>query len=178
MCHIKKLKRQLHKFQNKLTTSGKVPAAPKDLNNLKEIHLCYANVLAVIRESKCSFNNAYRMAETACSTIRDFIIIAELRMVNEVTYTSTIKKMADPKLSVKPIEQECPKQLQGLLPIIKCLHVAKKLFPLTVHDSFYSQTALMSIQQKWLKPPNVKKSMTNSVIILTSCTFLNKVFYK
>ena len=58
---------------------------------------------------KCSLSNAYRLAGTARSTIRDLIGIAELKIVNEVTYQSTLERLGDPKLSVKGIEQECRK---------------------------------------------------------------------
>ena len=85
-----------------------------------------------------SLNNAYRLAGTARSTIRDFIGIAELQIVNEVTYQSTLEKLGDPKLSVKGVEQECQRQLAGLLPLVKRLRVAKKLLPLALDDALYS----------------------------------------
>lgn len=58
-------------------------------------------------KKKCSLNNAYRLAGTARSTIGDFLGIVELRIVNKVTYQSTLERLGDPKLSVKSIEQEC-----------------------------------------------------------------------
>ena len=78
------------------------------------------------------------LAGTARSTIRDFLGIAELQIVNEVTYQSTLERLGDPKLSVKRIEQECRRQLGGLLPLVKRLRVAKKLLPLALEDAFYS----------------------------------------
>ena len=87
---------------------------------------------------KCSLNNAYRLAGTARSTIRDFIGIAELKIVNEVTYQSMLERLGDPKLPVKGIEQECQRQLGGLLPLVKRLRTAKKLLPLALDDAFYS----------------------------------------
>ena len=44
------------------------------------------------------------LAGTARNTIRDFIGITELRIVNEVTFQSTLEKLGDPKLPVKTIE--------------------------------------------------------------------------
>ena len=78
-----------------------------DRNDLAQIHRRYAAVLSTLSEKKCSLNNAYRLAGTARSTIRDFIGIAELKILNEVTYQSTFQRLGDPKLSVKGIEQEC-----------------------------------------------------------------------
>ena len=77
-------------------------------------------------------------AGKACSTIRDFIWIAELKIVNEVTYQSTLERLGDPKLSVKGIEQECRRQLGGLLPLVKRVPVTRKLLSLALDDAFYS----------------------------------------
>ena len=64
-------------------------------------------VLSSLNEKKCSLNNAYRLAGTVRSMIRDFLSIAELKIVNEVTYRSTLERLGDLKLSVKRIELEC-----------------------------------------------------------------------
>ncbi|KAL9976819.1 hypothetical protein ACROYT_G014154 [Oculina patagonica] len=70
---VKKLEQQLRAYAQPMPSQD-APTAPKvDRNDLDEIHRRYGKVLAVIRERKCSLNNAYRMAETARSTIRDFI---------------------------------------------------------------------------------------------------------
>ena len=109
-----------------------------DWNDLTEIHRRYAAVLSIMNEKKCSLNNAYRLAGTARSTVRDFLGIAELRIVNEVTYESTLERLGDPKLSVKRIEQECRRQLGDLLPFVKRLRIAKRLLPMALDDAFYS----------------------------------------
>ena len=88
---------------------------------------------SIMNEKKCSLNNAYRLAGTARSTG-----IAELRIVNEVTYESTLERLGDPKLSVKRIEQECRRQLGDLLPFVKQLRIAKRLLPMALDDAFYS----------------------------------------
>ena len=51
-------------------------AAKVDRNDLTEIHCRYAAVLSIMNEKKCSLNNAYRLAGTARSTVRDFLGIA------------------------------------------------------------------------------------------------------
>ena len=139
---IGRLQRQLQELQNRGTPQAdredEATCAKVDRNDLQEIHRRYSAVLSVLCTRKCSLNNAYRLAKTARSTIRDFIGIAELRIVNEQTYHSTLEMMSDPKLSVRTIEAECRKQLGGLLPYIHRLRTAKKLLPLAVDDSFYS----------------------------------------
>ena len=60
-----------------------------------------------LNERQCSLNNAYRLAGTACSTIRDFLGLAKLRIVNKVTYKSTLERLGEPKIAVKRIKQEC-----------------------------------------------------------------------
>ena len=137
---IKALEQELQTLKNSSepSTNHEAAAAKVDHNDLAEIHRRYAVVLSTLNEKKCSLNNAYRLAGTARSTIRDFLGIAELKIVNEVTYQSTLERLGDPKLSVKRIEQECRRQLGGLLPLVKRLRVAKKLLPLALEDAFYS----------------------------------------
>jgi len=138
---IKALEQQLRTLQNSSEPSAGTnheAAAKVNWNDLAEIHRRYVAVLSTLNGKKCSLNNAYRLAGTACSMIRDFLGIAELRIVNEVTYKSTLERLGDPKLSVKRIEQECQRQLGDLLPLVKRLCVAKKLLPLALEDAFYS----------------------------------------
>ena len=89
-------------------------------------------------QEKCSLNNVCRLERTAQSTIRDFLSLAELRIVNEVTFQSTLERVGNPKPAVKTIKQECQKELDGPLPVLKRLHLMKKLLPLALDDGFYS----------------------------------------
>ena len=146
---IKALEQELRTLTNSSGTSTNHEAAAKvDHNDLAEIHQRYAVVLSILNKNKCSLNNAYRLAGTACSTIRDFLAIAELKIVNEVIYQSTLERLGDPKLSVKRIEQECRRQPGGLLPLVKRLCVAKKLLPLALEDAFYSKRSLLRTTKK------------------------------
>ena len=137
---IKALEQELQtlKHSSEPSANNEAAAAKVDRNDLVEIHRRYVAVLSSLNEKKCSLNNAYRIAGTAQSTIRDFLGIAELKIVNEVTYRSTLERLGDPKLSVRRIEQECQRQLGGLLLVVKCLRVSKKLLPLALEDAFYS----------------------------------------
>ena len=76
-------------------------------------------------------------ADTVRSTIRDFCGTAELKIDNEGTYRSTPERLGDPKQSVKRIKQECQRQLGGLLPVVKRLHITKKLLLLPLEGAFY-----------------------------------------
>ena len=76
--HIKALERQLHEPRSNGAepTTETSAAAKVDCNDLEEVHRRYENVLSVLAERKSSLNhvnNAYRMAGTARSTIRDFL---------------------------------------------------------------------------------------------------------
>ena len=51
------------------------------------------NCVVDLQEKKCSLNNAYGLAGTVSSTIRDFLGIAELRSVNEVAFQSTLERL-------------------------------------------------------------------------------------
>ena len=136
---IKALEQELRTLKNSSEPSATQETAAKvDRNDLAEIHQRYVAVLSILNQKKCSLNNAYRLAGTASSTMRDFLGIAELKIVNEVTYQSTLERLGDPKLAVKGIEQECQRQLGDLLPLVKRLRVSKELLPLALEDAFYS----------------------------------------
>ena len=113
---MKALKQQLQAMQNPAVLSpvNHEVAAKADRNGFAEIHSHHSAVLSTLQEKKCSLNNAYRLAGTAHSIIRDFLGIAELRIVDEVTFQSTLNRVGDPRLAVKTIKQECREQLGGL----------------------------------------------------------------
>ena len=104
---MKALEQQLQMLTNSSQQSAannQEAAGKVGRNGLAEIHPRYAAMLSTLME-KCCLNNAYRLADTARSTVRDFLSIAELRIVNKVTYQSTMERRGDPKLSVKIIDQ-------------------------------------------------------------------------
>ena len=51
-------------------------------HNLESIHERYNRVLDILREERCSVANAFRLARCHRSTIRDFVAIAELKIVD------------------------------------------------------------------------------------------------
>ena len=52
-------------------------------HSLAKIHTRYQRVLQILKENNCSMANAFWLAGCPRSTIRDFIAIAELRIVDE-----------------------------------------------------------------------------------------------
>ena len=84
---IKALEQELRFLKNssEASSANHEAAAKVHRNDLAEIHRRYAAVLSTLNAKKCSLNNAYRLAGTARSTIREFIGIAQLKIVNEVT---------------------------------------------------------------------------------------------
>ena len=137
---INALEQQLRATQNPKvpSTANQEASAKVDRNDLAEIHRRYTAVLSTLQEKKCTLTNAYRPAGTARSTISDFLGVAELKIVNEVTFESTLERMGNPKLAVKTIEQECRKQLGGPLPVVKRLRLTRKLLPLAQDNAFHS----------------------------------------
>ena len=135
---INALEQQLRATQNPKvpSTANQEASAKVDRNDLAEIHRRYTAVLSTLQEKKCTLTNAYRPAGTARSTISDFLGVAELKIVNEVTFESTLERLG--KLAVKTIEQECRKQLGGLLPVVKRLRLTRKLLPLAQDNAFHS----------------------------------------
>ena len=137
---INALEQQLRAMQDPKvpSTANQEASAKVDRNDLAEIHRRYTAVLSTLQEKKCTLTTAYRLAGTARSTISDFLGVAELKIVNEVTFESTLERMGNPKLAVKTIEQECRKQLGGLLPVVKRLRLMRKLLPLAQDNAFHS----------------------------------------
>ena len=91
--------------------------------------------LLALEEKKCSLNNAYRLTSTACSTIRDFLGIAELNTVNKMIYQNTLGRLGDSKLSQN---DGGVREVAGW-PLVDCeTNHLMKLLPLALKDAFYS----------------------------------------
>ena len=93
-------------------------------------------VIAILLQWKLFSDDFQRLLK--CSVffeVRDFLGIAELRIVNKVTYQSTLERLGNPKLSVKRIEQECQRQLGDLLPFVKRHRITKRLLPMALEDA-------------------------------------------
>ena len=62
--------------------SKKQKQSSGDQQSLSSIHSRYAKVLQVIDDNRCSMANAFRLAGCPRSTVRDFVSIAELKIVD------------------------------------------------------------------------------------------------
>ena len=92
---IKVLEQQPRAMQNSAVPSPVIheAAGKVDRNDLHRNPSTLSGGVVDLQEKKCSLNNAYGLAGTASSTIRDFLGIAELRSVNEVAFQSTLERL-------------------------------------------------------------------------------------
>ena len=77
-------------------------------HNLKSIHERYSTVLVILREERCSMANAFRLARCPRSTIRDFEVIAKLKIVDAREHRLVTR---DHSGSVQQLEQVYQKRL-------------------------------------------------------------------
>ena len=98
-----------------LQASSAVDEEPKEQtthrvssHNLESIHERYNRVLDILREERCSMANAFRLARCTRSTIRDFVAIAELKIVDAREHELVTR---DHSGSVQQLEQACRKRL-------------------------------------------------------------------
>ena len=84
-------------------------------HSLSGIHSRYDKVLQVIYDNRCSMANAFRLAGCPRSTVRDFVAIAELKIVDHREHERVIR---DHVGSVKELEVTCRKRLRRYLPVM------------------------------------------------------------
>ena len=103
-------------------------------HSLCSIHGRYDKVLQVIYDNRCSMANAFRLAGCPRSTVRDFVAIAELKIVDHREHERVIR---DHVGSVKELEVTCRKRLRRYLPVMASLRREGKLLPLKFDERFY-----------------------------------------
>lgn len=74
-------------------------------HSLATIHTRYQRVLQILKENNCSMANAFRLAGCPRSTLRDFVVIALLRIVNECEFESASREICVG--SVKELKTVC-----------------------------------------------------------------------
>ena len=84
-------------------------------HSLSSIHSRYVKVLQVIHNNRCSMANALRLAGCPRTTVRDFVAIAELKIVDHQEHDRLIRDHAG---SVKELEATCRRRLQSYLPVM------------------------------------------------------------
>ena len=115
--------------QQSETEIGRVSA-----HSLSSIHSRYEKVLQVIHDNRCSMANAFRLAGCPRSTVRDFVAIAELKIVDHREHDRVIRDHAG---SVKELEATCRTTLRRYLPVMANLRREGKLLPLKFDEWFY-----------------------------------------
>ena len=105
-------------------------------HSLSSIHSRYAKVLQVIDNNRCSMANAFRLAGCPRSTVRDFVAIAELKIVDHREHDRVIRDHAG---SVKELEATCRRRLRSYLPVMANLRREGKLLPLKFDERFYPE---------------------------------------
>ena len=79
-------------------------------NSLETIHRRYLEVLAVLNENCCSMANAFRLSGCPRSTLRDFVAIAELRILDTREHDLVVSDWGSG--SVKELEAACRRRLK------------------------------------------------------------------
>lgn len=105
-------------------------------SNLQAIHDRYLGVLKTMKENQCSLTEAMRRFGVARNTLRDFIGICELRVVDKEKYERVIKEITG-KTSVKLIESKCREALSDYRAQSSRLKSEEKLLPFYPKDDFY-----------------------------------------
>ena len=102
-------------------------------HNLESIHERCNRVLDILREERCSMANAFRLARCPRSTIRDFIAIAELKIVDAREHELVTR---DHSGSVQQLEV-CRKRLRHYQPMMAAMGRESWLLPLKCYPRFY-----------------------------------------
>ena len=100
-------------------------------HSLSSIHSRYQKVLQVLSDNHCSMANAFRLAGCPRSTVHDFVVTAELKIVDHQEHDRLIRDHAG---SVKELEATCRTRLQRNLPVMANLRHEGKLLPLKFDD--------------------------------------------
>ena len=104
-------------------------------HSLAGIHQRYQKVLKIQTENDCSMANAFRLADCPRSTLRDFVAIAELKIVDAGEHDLVIRDLQGK--SVKELEAACRKRLRRYIPVLSNMRREGKLLLLKFEDRFY-----------------------------------------
>ena len=108
-------------------------------SNLQGIHDRYLGVLQIMKDNQCSLAEAMRRFGVPRNTLRDFIGICELRVVDEEKYERVVQSVTERtgKTSVKLIESKCREALSDYRTQSNRLKNKGKLLPFYPKDDFY-----------------------------------------
>ena len=107
---------------------------------MQGIHERYQAVLDILGDNQCSLTEAMRRFNIPRNTLRDYIGICELRIIDGERYKRVVEaerqKMG--KVSAKTIEQRCRAVLNDYRVQANTLKQQKKLLPFYPKEDFYT----------------------------------------
>ena len=95
----------------------------------------------MLQDNRCSMANAFRLAGCPRSTVRDFVAIAELKIVDHREHDRVIRDHAG---SVKELEAICRTRLGRYLPVLANLR--REVSTTTVHPKVSHTVRSVSVQ--------------------------------
>lgn len=109
-------------------------------SNLEGIHERYKAVLDILVQKKCSMTKAMQIFGIPRNTLRDFIGICELRIIDGDRYRQVVdaEHQRTGKTSAKSIENRCRVALNEYKVQAQRLKQEKKLLPFYPKDAFYT----------------------------------------
>ena len=109
--------------------------------DLSLIHARYESVLKILKKENCSLSKAMESYGVARNTLRDFIGICELRIIDGKRYKTimTMERDRSGKPAVKTIEMRCRAALAEYKAQVKTYKEAGRLLPFFPSESFYTE---------------------------------------
>ena len=106
---------------------------------MQGIHDKYLGVLATMKQNQCSLTEAMRLFGVARNTLRDFIGICELRIIDKEKYDRVVQSVRERtgKTSMKLIELKCREALSDYRAQASKFKTEEKLLPFYPKDDFY-----------------------------------------
>lgn len=109
-------------------------------SNLEGFHKRYKGVLRILQKHRCSLTEAMRRFGIARNTLRDYIGLCELKIVDPRRYERIVgtEREKTGKISAKTIECRCRAALKEFKTRLNELKEEKQLLPFYPKDEFYS----------------------------------------
>ena len=108
--------------------------------NLDGIHERYEGVLEILAQKECSLTKAMKIYDVARNTIRDYIGICELKIIDADKYKTVVQQAAGEKgkASVKSMEKHCRVALGEYRAQANKMKAEGKLLPFYPNEDFYN----------------------------------------
>ena len=132
--HLQSARTDGQQDDNQLQQQQQRDIGPISTHSLANIHGRYKKVVQALRENQCGMVNAFRLSGCPRSTVRDFVAIAELKIVDSREHDLVIR---DHIGSVKELEAVCRKRLRRHLPLMANMRREGQLLPLKFDGCFY-----------------------------------------